>query len=362
MNTSTQQAFGISEEDVENVLNSARRWEKTILPRRHDAMKNRATPAPSDLSLEELAHLLYRRLDLDTVAVRALDGGTEMDAQTNAAYDEIERQLNAMDPRILTEGYFPPMDTETLDERASLPIESFHSGQIPAELVNPHLLAHVAKRVAWLFGRPESVDVVRSYLIGQARLFADSPQGLQARVEQRELREVTSSYELEAALERRRAGVHELSAGLEDLPFAGCPEAWGDKPFGRIVWLENKGDSSVGMPDISGWSLAEDQSGTVVADLARSAQQDSDPVAAPMSMYRVHDAIGALYEEMDRAGYLTSEAKDVQYQLLRLRREAAAVSGLPDAAASAAFWQAKIDTRWEPAERTRERRGDAPSA
>ena len=71
-----------------------------------------------------------------------------------------------------------------------------------------------------------------------------------------------------------RAGVQEVSAGFGDLPFDGCPDSWGEKPFARIVWYYDSGDASVGEPSQAGWTLAGDQAGTVVAELAQLDEVD----------------------------------------------------------------------------------------
>ena len=68
-------------------------------------------------------------------------------------------------------------------------------------------------------------------------------------------------------------GIHEVSAGFDDIPFEGCPDEWVEKPFARITWFYEGGDASVGQAPIFGWTLAPDQSGTVVADLASSGSQ-----------------------------------------------------------------------------------------
>lgn len=72
----------------------------------------------------------------------------------------------------------------------------------------------------------------------------------------------------ERGLEAAHHGVHELAAGFDDLPFEDCPEAWAEKPFARICWYEDGGDPSVGIPARNGWTLAADQVGTVLQDLA----------------------------------------------------------------------------------------------
>ena len=72
----------------------------------------------------------------------------------------------------------------------------------------------------------------------------------------------------EQGMGNARQGLQDVSAGFDDLPFADCPEAWVEKVFARIVWFQDSGDASVGEPPRSGWSLAPDQAGTVIADLA----------------------------------------------------------------------------------------------
>ena len=68
-----------------------------------------------------------------------------------------------------------------------------------------------------------------------------------------------------------RQGDQSVAAGFDDLPFEACPDAWAEKPFARIRWYQDDGDASVGMPGRGGWTLAPDQAGTVVEDLAKAA-------------------------------------------------------------------------------------------
>ena len=83
--------------------------------------------------------------------------------------------------------------------------------------------------------------------------------------------------ERDAGAEAARAGVQEVSAGFDDVPFASCPEGWTEKPFCRIEWIYDGGDPGVGHPARSGWSLAREQAGTVVADLVRLSSDASAP-------------------------------------------------------------------------------------
>ncbi len=87
------------------------------------------------------------------------------------------------------------------------------------------------------------------------------------------------STERDAGAESARTGVHDVSAGFDDVPFVGCPEDWTEKPFCRIEWISDGGDPGVGHPARSGWSLARDQSGTLVADLARLLSGDASGAA-----------------------------------------------------------------------------------
>ncbi len=76
------------------------------------------------------------------------------------------------------------------------------------------------------------------------------------------------AMQFDRGLEAARAGVLELSAGYGELQFLGCPEHWTEIPFARIIWREDAGDRDAGIEPVSGWSLADDQTGTVVAALA----------------------------------------------------------------------------------------------
>lgn len=83
-------------------------------------------------------------------------------------------------------------------------------------------------------------------------------------------RAMSESVCLEHGVNMARQGDQDLAAGFDDLPFEACPESWAAKPFARIRWYQDDGDASVGMPGRSGWTLAPDQAGTVVEDLAKA--------------------------------------------------------------------------------------------
>jgi hypothetical protein len=85
------------------------------------------------------------------------------------------------------------------------------------------------------------------------------------------------AMQFDAGLEAARKGVQDLNASFADLPFEGCPEDWTERPFARIVWKEERGDRNVGIADVYGWCLAEDQTGTIVAQLAAL---DTDAISA----------------------------------------------------------------------------------
>lgn len=65
-------------------------------------------------------------------------------------------------------------------------------------------------------------------------------------------------------------GTHEVQAGFDDIAFDGQPEEWCEKPFARIAWFSDRGDPDVGLQGTHGWTLAPDQTGTVVADLVQA--------------------------------------------------------------------------------------------
>lgn len=71
------QAFGFSEEDVENVLRA--NWTRV--------------GNTGGKSFELMASDLFAGLDDGAIEKAVLNGGTEMDDQTTAAYAELERQL-----------------------------------------------------------------------------------------------------------------------------------------------------------------------------------------------------------------------------------------------------------------------------
>lgn len=89
--------------------------------------------------------------------------------------------------------------------------------------------------------------------------------------------ELELAMKFDAGLQAARAGAQELHACFSDLPFDGCPEHWAELPFGRIVWREERGDRNAGIQDVSGWCLAPDQRGTIVAALAAQETDSIDP-------------------------------------------------------------------------------------
>lgn len=84
-------------------------------------------------------------------------------------------------------------------------------------------------------------------------------------------RPLQSAFTFDQGLQAARAGVHELSAGFDNIPFEGCPDAWTEKPLARIRWYEDGGDLHAGIQAASGWMLAADQEGTVLQELAKAA-------------------------------------------------------------------------------------------
>ena len=95
-----------------------------------------------------------------------------------------------------------------------------------------------------------------------ARLRAEN-EALRADLQQRINDEADIRYSGE---EQARSGVHELFTGLDDCEIE-VPDEWHEKPLLRFIFETDPGDDSVGMPSRSAWSLAKDQSGTVLIDL-----------------------------------------------------------------------------------------------
>ncbi len=91
----------------------------------------------------------------------------------------------------------------------------------------------------------------------------------------REDQPLALATQFDLGIDAAHAGTLDVSAGFDDLPFEGCPESWAEKPFARICWFHDAGDRSVGIPPMSGWTLAADQSGTVVAELADTALEET---------------------------------------------------------------------------------------
>ncbi|MFC0697998.1 hypothetical protein [Paraburkholderia humisilvae] len=79
-----------------------------------------------------------------------------------------------------------------------------------------------------------------------------------------------------------RAGTHELIVdedGCAGLP-SEHPAQEGDRPICRFRWREDRGDPGIGMPGFCGWVLADDQSGTLLADLSVASSHPTDTPGA----------------------------------------------------------------------------------
>ncbi|MFK4705576.1 hypothetical protein ABIC83_002415 [Roseateles asaccharophilus] len=75
--------------------------------------------------------------------------------------------------------------------------------------------------------------------------------------------------------------------------------------------------------------------------LSKDSIQALESLAAVGALANLHGAIGALHDQLERAGALKDP--HTHYLMLRLRREEAVVSGRPDAEVSAQRWQHHID-------------------
>jgi hypothetical protein len=75
------------------------------------------------------------------------------------------------------------------------------------------------------------------------------------------------------AAKRALAGVHELffhEDRYPDLPGGvEVPDEWTSEPFARFAVYRDAGDSSVGVPGRSYWAMTEDQTGTVLFNMAK---------------------------------------------------------------------------------------------
>jgi hypothetical protein len=126
----------------------------------------------------------------------------------------------------------------------------------------PTIPADVRPYLAGTRGNPDLYSAHQVRLMLAAAQQAQQP----AEASEHDADRLNAAYESGAS--NARQGVQEVTAGFDDLPFDGCPESWVEKPFARIRWFHDSGDASVGQPPQSGWTLSEDQSGTVIATLA----------------------------------------------------------------------------------------------
>jgi len=85
---------------------------------------------------------------------------------------------------------------------------------------------------------------------------------LTLRLEDHGLQRLADDMAGDAAVDAFLSRPHEVCAEGEE-----TPEFWEEKPFARIEWLHEDGDDTVGLAEVSGFMLAEDQAGTVVGDM-----------------------------------------------------------------------------------------------
>lgn len=86
---------------------------------------------------------------------------------------------------------------------------------------------------------------------------------------------------------------HDVNSGSA---FMEQPDSWGDKPFCRIEWTEDKGDPSVGINPSEGWSLSADQTGTVVADISKGESNAHEIAQWRTRAQRLMSALQTLHE------------------------------------------------------------------
>lgn len=123
------------------------------------------------------------------------------------------------------------------------------------------LVASVLERANTALGHSVGLSIADLARDGTSSQQAQQP----AEASERDADRLNAAYDSGAS--NARQGVQEVTACFDDLPFDGCPESWVEKPFARIRWFHDSGDASVGQPAQSGWTLSEDQSGTVIATL-----------------------------------------------------------------------------------------------
>jgi|JI10StandDraft_1071094.scaffolds.fasta_scaffold49758_6 hypothetical protein len=179
-----------------------------------------------------------------------------------------------------------------------------------AHLENAILKSSIGERNSLM----NSWNRVKAQLVGvsaaQAATDADQP--------------VVLGMAFDRGIEAAHAGVHEVMAGFEDLPFEGCPEAWAEKPFARIRWFEDGGDRSAGIPAMAGWTLDADQAGTVLEDLAMRAIEDDATPPTPAQVLADRSAsrwlLAAIRDSLQRDP--VDAANDAQILAAVFRRRA----------------------------------------
>lgn len=80
-------------------------------------------------------------------------------------------------------------------------------------------------------------------------------------------RDFQSALAYDKGLDAARHGVQLLAVAMTETVPAGVPERWADRQMARMRWFEDGGDPAVGIPPASGWVLADDQAGTLLAEL-----------------------------------------------------------------------------------------------
>ncbi|MDP3164696.1 MAG: hypothetical protein Q8N06_04490 [Hydrogenophaga sp.] len=68
-----------------------------------------------------------------------------------------------------------------------------------------------------------------------------------------------------------RRDLQEVWAGFDDLPLVGPPQSGPRQPFARIRWSQDDGDRAVGLQGVAGWTLGEEQRGTLLHDIMEKA-------------------------------------------------------------------------------------------
>lgn len=219
------------------------------------------TPAPTDVPMDEVARLL-----LGSMAYQLGQPAPALSLVTDAELVALAKSVG-LQPRTTGKTTQFGMDYELCGEdlRAFLVASRALPGALGAAASNP--CQHDPFPKVHCFACPEKPDAncdrdclsVMAAPVAKAEAVPATPAGDEAQGDAEPL------DHFERGLIAARKGIQEL---FVDENRAAAIAVWeGDKPIARFVWYEDGGDASVGEPGRAYWALAEDQTGTELADL-----------------------------------------------------------------------------------------------